>query len=982
MAVNLLFSTLLSLPVAYRLGRNFLAEGKPGSLLLGCGALFWGFAGLAGSVVGLRGVAVGGFDANLAATVHDTCVYVSALCHLAGVACAQRWDFSVRRPRPCLAAAYAASVVAVGFVACAASLGWLPIFFMQGTGGTPVRQFVLASAIALLALAVALLRSAQPPLSVFAQWYALALALIAAGLWGLLLQPSVGSLLGWTGWLAQYAGGAYLLAAALTAARGAGAPRRMLGRAHNEAWHRYGVAAALVLAAAGLRLVFLQALGTQVAFVTFYPAVMFAALYGGWRAVVLAAALAVALADYLWIEPVGTFAIAQPSAWLGIMVFLFSCAMISAITETMHRALAQAAAAVAEARFAAERERIATASRESGARLAAIVECSQDAIIGKDLDGAVTSWNRGAEMLFGYSAEEMLGHTFSCIVPPARIGEEMTVMARIRGGETVEHYETERRRKDGATIAVAITVSAVRDAAGNIIGVSKIARDITERKRMEQALRLSEQFKQGVLDSLPAHIAVLDDGGRIQAVNRPWLQFAEQNGDPETGLVAVGADYLEVCRRAAGDGDALAGQVSRGIEAVLRGEEARFELEYPCDSPTESRWFVMQAIKPSAEIGGAIVTHVDITARKQAENLLRASEERQRLVLEASLVGTFEIDLDTDEACWNAVEFELLGLKPDAASAGPESFFGFVHPDDLAALRGRWRQAIETGTLDEEFRIVRADGAERWLAARGRFVAGDADGRPARRFLGVNFDITERKHAEEALREASRRKDEFLAMLAHELRNPLMPIMIAADMLEKRGAEDAELVRWAGATVRHQGGHLKQLVDQLLDVSRVSRGKIALRLAVVDLREVVAHTVETARPQAKRHSHELLLESPAAPLWVQGDAVRLEQVVGNLLNNAVKYTPDGGRIEVGLSSAAGFAVIRVRDSGVGMAAAMLPSVFDLFAQAERTLDRAQGGLGIGLALVKSLAEMHGGRVEAHSAGAGLGSEFVVRLPLL
>jgi signal transduction histidine kinase len=232
------------------------------------------------------------------------------------------------------------------------------------------------------------------------------------------------------------------------------------------------------------------------------------------------------------------------------------------------------------------------------------------------------------------------------------------------------------------------------------------------------------------------------------------------------------------------------------------------------------------------------------------------------------------------------------------------------------------------------------------------------------------------------LREADHRKDEFLAMLAHELRNPLAPLSNALHIVRQRGPERRAVVRQAWDLMDRQVAHLVRLVDDLLDVSRITRGKVELRKQAVDLAEAATRAVESARPLIDARRHRLIYEGPAAPVRVQADPVRLTQVIGNLLNNAAKYTDEGGRISLTIGREQADAVVRVRDTGVGISAEMLHRVFDLFTQADRTLDRAQGGLGIGLTLVRSLVELHGGSVQALSGGLGAGSEFVVRLPAL
>ncbi|HEY2037009.1 MAG TPA: ATP-binding protein, partial [Steroidobacteraceae bacterium] len=236
------------------------------------------------------------------------------------------------------------------------------------------------------------------------------------------------------------------------------------------------------------------------------------------------------------------------------------------------------------------------------------------------------------------------------------------------------------------------------------------------------------------------------------------------------------------------------------------------------------------------------------------------------------------------------------------------------------------------------------------------------------------------ERAEEALLEADRRKDEFLAVLAHELRNPLAPIRYAVAMARKEGRDEAERAQ-AQAIIERQVKHMSRLLDDLLDVSRITRGKLLLRRSAVDLASVVAAAQEPARPLLEERRHTLVVNLPEEPIRLVSDPVRLAQVLANLLINAAKYTDSGGRIELEATRDGGVLVVAVRDNGIGISAEMMPRVFTLFAQASPALERSEGGLGIGLALVRGLVELHGGSVSAHSAGIGKGSEFVVRLPI-
>jgi signal transduction histidine kinase/ActR/RegA family two-component response regulator len=307
-----------------------------------------------------------------------------------------------------------------------------------------------------------------------------------------------------------------------------------------------------------------------------------------------------------------------------------------------------------------------------------------------------------------------------------------------------------------------------------------------------------------------------------------------------------------------------------------------------------------------------------------------------------------------------------------------------VHPDDRARMAAAHRKAIdEIGAYEEIVRFIRPDnGRQIWVASHGK-VQYDARGQPTR-VRGVTVDVTERYQAGHALREAGRKKDEFLAMLAHELRNPLAPIATAAEMLKMVANQDAR-VRKSSDVILRQVRHMKALVDDLLDVSRVTRGLVQLNRETVDIRAVVNSAIEQSRPLIESRRHQLVLRMPPAlvahVIHVHGDRTRLVQVLVNLLNNAAKYTPLDGTITLAVSLNQQCVEIAVTDNGIGIEPALLPHVFELFTQAERTPDRSQGGLGIGLALVKNMVALHGGRVTASSAGPGSGSTFTISLPL-
>jgi PAS domain S-box-containing protein len=362
--------------------------------------------------------------------------------------------------------------------------------------------------------------------------------------------------------------------------------------------------------------------------------------------------------------------------------------------------------------------------------------------------------------------------------------------------------------------------------------------------------------------------------------------------------------------------------------------------------------------------------------KARADRSLAASEERLRLAQAVARVGAWEWDPATDQCFLSPECHELFGLE----AAGPHrlaELLARIEPEDVAAVEEALSDCRASSSRDFEYRYRHPARGRRWIHSK----VGAVHHAGRQRIVGIHLDVTERKHAEEALQEVNQRKDEFLAMLAHELRNPLTPIRNAGQIL-RLYAKGHPRLEWVRAVIERQSRHLTRLVDDLLDVSRIVRGQIAFEKSVVELNEVVHHALETSRHLLRERRQELTVSLPSESLRIDADLTRLAQVLANLLINAAKYTPEGGSIWLEAERHDEEIVLRVRDTGVGIASSLLPRVFDLFTQGARTLDRAQGGLGIGLTLVKRIVEMHGGTVEARSAGPGAGSEFIVRLPLV
>jgi PAS domain S-box-containing protein len=405
------------------------------------------------------------------------------------------------------------------------------------------------------------------------------------------------------------------------------------------------------------------------------------------------------------------------------------------------------------------------------------------------------------------------------------------------------------------------------------------------------------------------------------------------------------------------------------------GEEARLEgLDVGADD---------YLIKPfsARELTTRIDTHIRLSRlRRAASEQIKLSEERLRLAIDEAGMGTWDHDLRTQEMRWSRSHYTLLGLPPHESNlASDEMWRQRVHPEDLAEVEAALAASCEAHSLrSQEYRIIRADtGAIRWLRVLGRYLYDESGA--AVRYVGVCFDDTDRKAAELALREADRRKDVFLATLAHELRNPLAPIRNAAQILGSENLQSNQ-VQWAQGVIQRQVKHMAWLLDDLLDVARITQGKLQLKKELLTLNSVVDTAVEAVRPLLDSKAQHFTATLPSTPVTLLADPLRFPQVLSNLLTNAAKYTDAGGHITLGGEVRDGELWLSVKDTGIGLPADALESIFEMFSQIEGGATRAEGGLGIGLALVKGILGLHGGTVEARSAGIGRGSEFIVRVP--
>ncbi|MFY9627925.1 MAG: PAS domain S-box protein [Methylocystis sp.] len=481
---------------------------------------------------------------------------------------------------------------------------------------------------------------------------------------------------------------------------------------------------------------------------------------------------------------------------------------------------------------------------------------------------------------------------------------------------------------------------------------------------------MSDLQLQLFIEHSPAAMAMFDRNMRYLAASRRWLSD-HRFDEPVLGrshydvLPDMPERWKDVHRRA------LAGEViAKAGDRFDRADGTVLWLD----------WEARPWKNPEGEIRGIVISMEDITARKRIEEALRESEERFRTLTEMS-PDCIMVNLDGRYAYANRAAIRLLGAQ-DAGDIVGLSPFDIVAPEFHERVRTRTRIVIEEKreTEPKEALWRRFDGTSVEVEVATRPMIWD--GKPA--IQVVARDITERRQAEEALREADRRKDEFLATLAHELRNPLAPIRNAVYVLKKTDVGDPEgreRARSLLPMMERQVDHLVRLVDDLLEVARITSGKIQLRKQHLDLSSVIHQAIETSYPLLQAGEHETNVSLGDERLVVEGDPVRLTQVFANLLNNAAKYTSPQGRIEISMARDGGEAIVSVRDNGIGISDEMLPRIFDLFTQSSRAVPHTKGGMGVGLALVRNLVEMHGGSVEGRSDGPGHGSEFLVRLPL-
>lgn len=853
------------------------------------------------------------------------------------------------------------------------------------------------------------------------------------------------------------------------------------------AWKGHAVAVATVLVAYALREALTPAIGpTSLPFITFLPAVTWAAWYGGLGPGLLATVLSGLAANWFFFTPIGTFRLDVP---ITFFAFPVSAALILAPIEMLHRArrkvvraygtmsttlssigdgvvVTDSAGRVTFLNPEAERltgwqrgdaegrplsqvfrvvnehtrrevenpveqvlrdgkvvglanhtlliartgeetpiddsaapiggpgeaehgvvlvfrdvteQRLAETER---ARLAAIVSSSGDAILAKNMEGRIVSWNAAAERLFGYSAAQIIGRSVEVLIPEEHRFEEASILDRLRKGQPTELIETTRLTRDGRRMPVSVRVSPLRDSEGVIFGASSIIRDLSEVVAARNALAEEKELLATTLSSIGDAVIATDAKAAITFLNpvaeklTGW-SLAEAVGMP---LVDVFRIVNETTRsevdnpaiRAMREG-VIVGLANHTVLMSRTGAECAID---DSGAPIRDR---------DGNIVGAVLVFRDVTQRRLAERNLEDARERSRSVIDHVVDGIIAIDETGLIESFNRAAERVFGydasevigcnvrvLMPEPYQREHDDYLRNYTTTGQAKVIGIGREVLGR----------RKDGTTFPMdLAVSEFHAG---GR--RYFTGIVRDITERKRheaamleSEQALRLADQRKNEFIATLAHELRNPLGPISNSIALLQLKGPPEKELVD-ARRIIERQVQHLSRLLDDLLDVNRLGRRDLEIRRERVTLDAVIASALETARPTIEARRHDLLVEMPKDVI-LDADPLRLSQVFANVLNNAAKYMDPGGQIRVAAALDGASVTVVISDEGMGIAPEYLPKLFELYAQVPLALERSQGGVGIGLWLARKLVELHGGSISAHSEGIGRGSEFRVRLPV-
>jgi PAS domain S-box-containing protein len=613
-----------------------------------------------------------------------------------------------------------------------------------------------------------------------------------------------------------------------------------------------------------------------------------------------------------------------------------------------------------------------------------LVEAMNEGAATLSEDGTILYCNARFAQMLDAEIERVMGGMIAWFLPErSRNGFE----ALLRAADGHESRgELELLGHNGQVVPAYLSVSVISD--GEKHRFCLVATDLRTQKRGDEIVA-AERLARSVLDQAAEAIIVCDEQGRVIRASRAASDLCGRNPLLRTFDEVFTLDFSAAQGAGAGPHNIRPGRLAA---EVLNGKvlwAAPANLRRPDGSQADVLVSATPLRGAEDKTIGCVVNLVEVTDLSRAQQALAESEARFRSVLDESRDVIYRLNVQTGRYEYISPAAEaVVGFSVDELMAmDGEASLEMIHPDDVPAMQAAGARLLATGKADLEYRQRAKNGEYRWISNHMSLVK-DSLGRPLYRNGNIR-DITERKQAEDKLRasnlelaEADRRKNDFMAVLSHELRNPLAPIRNSTYILE-RAVPGGEQARRAVAVIERQAGQLARLVDDLLDVTRITRNKIQLQRETLELNDLARHTIEDQRSLFDKAEVRLEFNPAPAPVFVDVDRNRVAQIIGNLLQNAAKFTGRGGatRITISTEAAEKRAVIQIANTGVGMTPEMLSRLFQPFSQADSTLDRSKGGLGLGLALVKGLAELHGGDVTAHSAGLGQGAEFVVRLPL-
>ena len=728
-----------------------------------------------------------------------------------------------------------------------------------------------------------------------------------------------------------------------------------------SAMTRYAFAVLAVIAASFLRWAFSATLGTGTPFILFFPTVVLVGWFGGLWPGLLSVVLSSLIAWYVFIPPAYSLELSDPTGLVQLIVFCLAGTLISLLAESLHQAK----------RRSQERE---ISEREHAERFRVTLDSIGDAVIATDVDGRVTLMNPVAESLSGRTRDESIGKPLDQVLKIVneenRQPVENPALRALKDGGIVGFgNHSVLISKDGTEHAIDDTAAPIRMPSGTA-GAILVFRDVGQRRKAEREIWQSRETLKTTLNSIGDAVVTTDAKGRITYINPVankllGISLEQASGRSSSEVYKIVNEYTRQAvenpvERVLRDGNATA---TSNEALLLRADGTEIAID---DSAAT-------ILDHSGRTVGVVLVFRDVTDRRRTQK----AQATLAAIVESSQDAIISKDLDGRITTWNAGAERLFGYREEEAIGRHITLI--IPPNQIeeeAAILSR----IRRGERLEHYETVRVrkDGTHVDISLTVSPVRA-SDGK----ITGASKiarDITDQKMIERQLIDADRHKDNFLAILAHELRNPLGPIRNAAKIIELQRPDDPELLACC-ELIDKEVVQITRLLDDLLDVSRITRGKFSLHKEPIDVGAVVKRAVETSTPLIDEAGHRLTVNLPSAPLIIQGDPIRLAQVFSNLFNNAAKFTRSGGDIRVDVARQGDQVLIKVKDSGVGIAQDLLPRIFDMFVQGSTVTERSNGGLGLGLTLSRDIVEFHGGNIEVLSAGPGQGSEFIVSLPL-